>query len=349
MSNLTFPFGEAPAPGASIAIAPGLHWARMPLPMAGLDHINVWLLADGDGVCVVDTGLNLPPAREAWETLLAGRRVTRVIATHFHADHMGLAGWLTARDGAPLYMTRTDYFYGRILGLDIRDEPPAEFQAFYRRIGFDEERLAKYRARGFSGFASVVSPVPPCFTRIKEGDELAIGETRWRILVGSGHTPEHACLYAPELGLMIAGDQILPRISSNVSVHPTEPEANPLEDWLASLARFRDALPAETLILPAHNEPFTGVHHRLDRLVAGHHRRLEMLVETLDRPTPLLDLLTPVFNRPLKGIDLILAIGEILAHLHCLRGRGRVLRENGPDGIDYWRRSPSEETGRASS
>lgn len=343
MSNLSFPFDAVPPPGAGIAVAPGVAWARMPLPMAGLDHINVWLLEDGDGVCVVDTGINSAPARDAWEQLLAGRRVTRVIATHFHADHMGLVGWLTARDGAPLYMTRTDYFYGRILGLDVRDEPPPAFQAFYRRIGFDEERLAKYRARGFSGFASVVSTVPPSFIRIKEGDRLTIGGTEWRIMVGSGHTPEHACLYAADTGVMISGDQILPRISSNVSVYPTEPEANPLEDWLTSIARFRADLPADILVLPSHDTPFTGVHHRLDRLAAGHQRRLALLVDSLDRPRPLMDLLMPVFNRPLKGIDLMLAIGEILAHLHCLRGRGRVVRETGPDGIDYWRRSAAED------
>ena len=238
--GLTYPFGRrGPAPGELIDLAPGIGWTRSPVP-GSLGHINLWVLEEDEGVALVDSGLNIAPAREAWEELfagpLAGRAVTRLIATHFHPDHLGLTGWLADRFGVRLWMTRGEWLFARMLTADVRDEPPAEAFAYWRAAGWSEERIATEAEKGWGRFASVVSPVPVAYVRLREGDVLRIGRRDWQVVVGSGHSPEHACLVDFESGIMIAGDQVLPRITSNVSLSLSEPEADPLGEWLDSIA-----------------------------------------------------------------------------------------------------------------
>jgi glyoxylase-like metal-dependent hydrolase (beta-lactamase superfamily II) len=317
-----------------------------------LNHINLWILDDpgfpaspgtGEpepgGVAIVDTGLNIPAAREAWDALfagpLAGRPVTRIICTHFHPDHLGLAGWLTERFGVRLWMTRGEWLFGRMLTADIRDAPPPEAKAYQRAAGWSEARIAEEAAKGWGRFAAMVSPMPLGIVRMQEGDEIGVGARRWRVVIGSGHSPEHACLLDEAGKLLIAGDQVLPRITSNVSLSLSEPEADPLGEWLASIAKLRE-LPDDLLVLPSHGEPFYGLHARLDALDAGHRGRLDALHVHLAEPRRALDCFTILFGRQIDDGSLGLATGEAMAHLRRLEVEGRAVRE-ARDGVLWFR------------
>jgi glyoxylase-like metal-dependent hydrolase (beta-lactamase superfamily II) len=337
--GLTYPLGRrAPEMGETIALADGVEWARLPIP-GSLKHINVWLIEDEGGVAIVDTGLDIAPCREAWEALiegpLSGRAVTRVIVTHFHPDHVGLAGWLAERFGVDLWMTRGEWLFGRMLASDVRDAPPREALAFWRSAGWEQERIEAEASKGWGRFASVVSPMPVSFVRIEEGQVLGIGKRDWRVVVGSGHCPEHACLVEDEGGLLIAGDQVLPRITSNVSLSLSEHRADPLGEWLASIDKLK-GLPDNLLVLPSHGEPFTGLHARLDALAHGHRDRLDALHSKLDEPRRAVDCFGVLFARRIEDNMLGLATGEALAHLRRLEVEGRAVRER-RDGVDWYR------------
>jgi glyoxylase-like metal-dependent hydrolase (beta-lactamase superfamily II) len=337
--GLTYPLGRrSPGQGELIALADGVGWARLPIP-GSLRHINVWVLEDGEGVALIDTGLDIPLCREGWEALfdgpLAGRTVTRVICTHFHPDHLGLAGWLTERFSARLWMTRGEWLFGRLLSSDVRNVPPSEAIDYWRGAGWDETRIEAEAAKGWGRFASVVSPVPVSFVRMEEGDRLSVGARTWRVLVGSGHCPEHACLVDDEGGLMIAGDQVLPRITSNVSLSLSEPEADPLGDWLASIDKLK-GLPDTLLVLPSHGEPFTGLHARLDALAYGHRDRLDALHMHLTEPRRAVDCFSILFGRKIEDGSFGLATGEAMAHLRRLEVEGRAVREV-RDGASWYR------------
>jgi len=338
---LVYPF-EAPEDGHSREVAPGVLWIRMPLPFS-LKHINLWAIADGEGWTLVDTGIQTSETAAAWRRLLAEdlapRRPTRIVATHMHPDHIGMAGWLSRKFDIALWMTRLEYLTCRVLVADTGRPAPADGERFYRRAGWDEEAIEQYRAR-FGGFGKSVHALPDSYRRLHDGDVLRIGERDWRVIVGTGHSPEHACLYCPEAKLLISGDQVLPKISSNVSVFPTEPEADPLGDWLASIDMLRTTIPDDVLVLPAHNEPFHGLHARLDRLAAGHARGLTRLRDRLAEPRRVVDVFGALFARPITGQQLLgLATGEALAHLNYLLVRGEAVRETREDGVDWYSRS----------
>ena len=305
-----------------------------------LNHINLWILDEEDRFAIVDTGLDIPPAREAWEKLLAGplagRTVARILCTHFHPDHLGLAGWLAERSGARLWMTRGEWLFGRMLTADVRETPPAEAGAYQRAAGWSEARIAEEAAKGWGRFASMVSPIPVAMVRLRDGDEIAIGARSWRVVVGSGHSPEHACLLDEAGKLLIAGDQVLPRITSNVSLSLSEPEADPLGEWLASIAKLK-TLPDDLLVLPSHGEPFYGLHARLDALAAGHLGRLDALHALLAEPRRAVDCFMTLFGRQIEDGSLGLATGEAMAHLRHLEVEGRAVRGE-RDGV-YWYRA----------
>jgi glyoxylase-like metal-dependent hydrolase (beta-lactamase superfamily II) len=332
-----YPCGDPPAPGTTKEVAPGVLWVRMPLPFE-LRWINLWLLEDGDGWTVVDTGVATDESRAHWRTIFAspalgGKPVTRVFCTHMHPDHVGLAGWITAEFGCALWMSRLEYVVGRMLVADTGREAPEDGVNFYRAAGWDEAALATYRER-FGAFGRMVQAVPDSFRRVTAGDSLRIGARDWRVLGGHGHSPEHLCLWSPELNLFISGDQILPRISSNVSVFPTEPDADPLTDWLESCASLQRQIPADVLVLPAHNEPFVGAHARLQDLIDGHELGLRRVEQRLAvGPQRAVDLFGALFPGVVTDKLLGFATGESLAHLNCLIARGRARRRLGPDGI----------------
>jgi glyoxylase-like metal-dependent hydrolase (beta-lactamase superfamily II) len=339
--GLTYPLGRtAPEAGELIEIADGIGWARLPVP-GSLKHINVWLLEDEDGVAIVDTGLDIPASRESWEALiggpLAGRRVSRIIVTHFHPDHIGLAGWLVERFSAPLWMTRGEWLFARMLTSDVRDEPPREAYAYWRAAGWDENRVEAEAQKGWGRFASVVSPVPLSYVRIQDGDVIRIGRRTWQIMVGSGHSPEHACLVDHATGLLIAGDQVLPRITSNVSLGLSEPEADPLGEWLSSIAKLK-LLSPNLFVLPSHGQPFTGLHARLDALDAGHRGRLDALYEHIREPRRAVDCFSVLFGRRIEDDSFGLATGEAMAHLRHLEVERRAHR-GVRDGVAWFTRA----------
>jgi glyoxylase-like metal-dependent hydrolase (beta-lactamase superfamily II) len=339
---LTYPFESAPEPGKAVTVAPGVLWLRMPLPMAGLSHINVWALHDGDGWTLADTGMQTPDTAAHWQSALAGplarRSITRVICTHMHPDHIGMAGWLTRHHECRLWTTRLEYITCRMLVADTGREAPPDAVRFYRAAGWDDDALEHYKAR-FGGFGKAVYALPDSYRRVVDGEEVPIGGRVWRAVVGRGHSPEHLCLHCRELRVLISGDQVLPRITSNVSVFPTEPDADPLSEWLESLASIRERVPDDVLVLPSHNEPFRGLHARLATLIAGHEQRLTRVHQELATPKRAVDLFGVLFHRRI-GVDMLsMATGESVAHLNCLIGRQLAVREVDAAGIAWYRRA----------
>lgn len=343
MRGLTYPLGAPPAAGEAIEAAPGVLWLRMPLPMQ-LNHINVYAIEDGDGWAVIDTGIRTPDCIAAWEAALAGplggKPVTRVICTHMHPDHIGLAGWLCERFDAPLLMTQLEYVTARMLVADTGPAPESG-AVFWKASGWTEDQVENYRS-GYGRFAKGVWTMPMTYQRISEGDVLSIGGEGWTVVVGNGHSPEHACLWRKADDIFLSGDQILPRISSNISVWPTEPLADPLDDWMTSLDRLGTLLPETLLVLPGHGEPFTGVLPRIEALKRGHTVSLKRLERTLREPKRAVDVFASLFARPVGDGILGMATGEAIAHLNYLAGQGRVRRERDADGVDWWTLNASE-------
>ena len=341
-AGLTYPYATAPEPGQAQSVAPGVMWLRMPLPFTGLNHINVWALQDSAGWTLADTGMQTADTAAHWQQALAGplarRGVTRVICTHMHPDHMGMAGWLTQQYDCRLWTTRLEYLTCRVLVADTGREAPPDGLRFYHAAGWDEDALASYKAR-FGGFGKAVYALPDSYRRIVDGEELAIAGRPWYAVIGRGHSPEHLCLHCAELRVLISGDQVLPRITSNVSVFPTEPDANPLEEWLESLASIGKRVPDDVLVLPSHNEPFRGLHARLAALISGHEQRLARMQEELATPKRAIDVFGVLFRRRVGADMLIMATGESVAHLNCLIARQLAVRELDAAGVAWYRRT----------
>jgi glyoxylase-like metal-dependent hydrolase (beta-lactamase superfamily II) len=340
--GLTYPFAELPQRGRTLAVAPGVHWIRMPLPYA-LDHINLWALDDGAGWAIVDTGVRTEETAAVWRELFANspddRTMTRVFVTHLHPDHVGMAGWLTRKFGVRLWMTRAEYLMCRAMVSDTGREAPADAIDFYRRAGWSGAAIETYRTR-FGGFGKHIHPLPDSYRRLHDGESLQIGDHAWRVVTGNGHSPEHACLYCPEFKLLISGDQILPRISSNVSVYPIEPDGDPMADWLASLDKLQREVPDDVLVLPSHNECFRGLHARIDRLRQGQANALDRLRSALEAPKRAVDVFGSLFARSIAESNVALlgmATGESLACLNYLLQRGEIRRDVDDDGIAWYR------------
>lgn len=336
--TIHYEFDFTPEIGASVDILPGLKWLRLPLPFM-LGHINVWLLRDTDGWAVVDTGIGTPLSREVWTTVfkhtLEEAPVTRVLVTHMHPDHVGCAGWICERFNVELWMSREEYLLCRVLVADTDRPVPEEGRQFYRAAGFSDKHLFLYK-KMFGGFGKMVTPMPESFRRLQHRGMLTIGEHQWQVIVGSGHSPEHACLYCPDLNVLISGDQILPTISSNVSVFPTEPAANPLDDWLTTLARLKTELPEDVLVLPAHGKPFRGAGVRLSELIKEHETGLDALRELCRQPRRAVDVFPALFKSKITDQNYIMATGEALAHIHYLQNRGELQIERVENGVRWY-------------
>jgi glyoxylase-like metal-dependent hydrolase (beta-lactamase superfamily II) len=319
-------------------VAEGILWLRLPLPMA-LDHVNVYALADADGWTLIDTGMNSRKTRDIWEAALAGplagKTVARVLLTHHHPDHVGLVGWFQDR-GAELLTTRTAWLYARMLTLDVQDRPSAESLQFYQRAGTSPEMLAKRANERPFNFADMVAPMPLGFTRVEEGETLTLGGRRWRVRLGQGHAPDHITLWSEVDELVIGGDQLLPGISPNIGVYPTEPEADPLTEWLEATARFVPHAREDQLVLPGHKLPFTGLPFRLQQMAENHHQALERLLGHLHEPQTAAGCFPALYKRPIGEGEYGLALVEAVAHLNCLLRRGQVCRSLRADGAWLW-------------
>lgn len=332
------PFPEAPAPGEAIEVAPGILWLRLPLPMV-LDHVNIFALEDGPGWAIVDTGFKSRRGVALWEeilkTPLRGRPVTKVILTHHHPDHIGMAGWLQDR-GAELFATRTAWLYARMLTLDVQDRPTPQAITFWNRGGLSPERIAARAAERPYNFADVVHPIPEGFTRMSEGSQLHLAGRNWTVRLGSGHAPDHATLWTE--GLVLGGDQLLPGISANIGVYPTEPEADPLSEWLESCAKFQGFARETDLILPGHKLPFTGLPFRLTQMIGNHVEALERLLDHLATPRTAVECFPLLYKRTIGPEVEGLALVEAVAHLNCLLHRGQVSRSVAKSGAYQWER-----------
>lgn len=319
--------------GEPCPILPRLHGVRFALPFA-LDHVNVWLVEEDHGWTLVDAGLADERTRARWRDLrgglLAERPIARVVATHYHPDHMGLAGWLCAETGAALWTSRTEWLTARLYAQDASEDWVAAGRLFDRRAGLTDQLIEERAARG-NLYRRRVVPPPPSFRRVQHGDRLRLDGSEWQVIVGRGHAPEMLCLFSPEHNVLIAGDQVLPRISPNVSVWPAEPEANPLADFLDSLEQFRE-LPEDCLVLPSHGLPFRGLHQRIDQLIAHHRERLELALEACATPMTVAEVMPRLFDRALDVHQLQFALGESLAHLNWLVEQGRLERALDSDG-----------------
>lgn len=337
--GIRHPFETAPPEGGAIEVAPGILWLRLPLPMA-LDHVNIYALDDGAGWTIVDAGISSRRSKAIWETLLAGplggKPVTRVILTHHHPDHVGLVGWFQSR-GAELLATRTAWLYARMLTIDVQDRPTPEAMTFYRRAGVTGAELDRRANERPFNFADMVDPLPLGFTRLAQAMTLRAAGRDWTIRLGQGHAPDHATLWSDD-GIILGGDQLLPGISANIGVYPTEPGADPLTEWLDSCRAFRPHARDDQLVLPGHKLPFTGLPFRLIQMVENHEAALDRLLDHLATPQTAAGCFAPLFRREIGAAESGLALVEAVAHLNCLLRRGLVSRSLTPDGAWAWER-----------
>jgi glyoxylase-like metal-dependent hydrolase (beta-lactamase superfamily II) len=335
---------EIPGPAELIEVAPNVFWARVPLP-SKLDHINVWLFREEDGYSVIDTGMYTGPAKSTWTSLIdalpAGSQIRRVFVTHLHEDHVGMVGWLVEQGASEFWMTRMEYLTCRALAAECRDDTvPEDFVAFHQGSGWPESAIHSYHNH-YVIYGKSVSRLPRAYFRLEEGQHHVIGGHSWTIVTGNGHSPEHACFYCKELELLISGDQVLPGISSNVSVTPMEPRANPMADWLRSLRKLKAEVPDNVLVLPGHQRCFMGLHKRIDSLIADQEHAFVSLRAALRQgPKRVVDIFEVLFLRAISEEDFMifnLATGEARACLNYLYDLGEVVCSTDSHGVLwYW-------------
>jgi glyoxylase-like metal-dependent hydrolase (beta-lactamase superfamily II) len=333
---LDHPHPVPPGPGETIEVAPGVLWARLPLPFR-LNHVNIYLIEDGPGWAVIDTGIGNHETKENWEALLsgplAGRPLTRLIVTHMHPDHVGAAGWLASRLDLPLDMTETEYLQALVLTTDPGSLEKDPYRGFYVANGLDKTVTEAVMTRGHD-YLRMLTGLPHTFRRVIAGDRIIIGGRRFDVITGGGHSSEQMMLHLAEEDLLLSADQVLPRISPNVSVQPRDPQGDPLGIFLRSLRGLRGTLPAETFVLPGHDLPFTGLHARLDAMAEHHEARCQEIVDAC-RTTPRsgAELVPVIFHRELDAHQTGFAFSEVLAHVNYLIRRGRLVSVESPDGI----------------
>ena len=339
-AGIVHPWPAAPPEGEAAEVAPGILWMRLPLPMR-LDHVNCYALREPDGWTVVDTGFDTPAARAVWQRLLdgplEGAPVRRVLVTHHHPDHIGLAGWFM-QQGAVLLTSRTAWLMARMLQLDVQKRPTPQQVGFWRSAGMDAAQLARRSAERPVNSADVTHPLPLGYARVQEGQVLHLGRRDWHVAIGHGHAPEHLVLFSAQGDLVIGGDQLLPGISPNLGVHATEPGANPVQDWVDSCARLMPLATAGQLVLPGHKLPYRGLPERLGQLAENHESALARLAASLaDRPRTAADCFDMLFRRPIGEGEYGLALAEAVAHVNALAARGMIHRiGETPEGGAIW-------------
>jgi glyoxylase-like metal-dependent hydrolase (beta-lactamase superfamily II) len=337
--GIRFPFDAPPQEGALREIGDGVLWARLPMP-ARPDHVNVYVLDDGDSWTMFDTGLDTSKVRAIWQAMLAGplaqKPVRRVIVSHHHPDHVGLAGWFQREMGAELWCTRTSWLFARMLRLDDQDRPLPETLDFWRAAGMDADILAERENSRPMNYADMVAQMPLGFRRIVQGDEITAGGRRWRVEIGHGHAPEQATLWGIDHDLVLSADQVLPGITPNLGVYATEPEADPVGGWIASCARLSELAKPAHLALPGHRLPFSGLPERLEQL--GRHQRLalERLRGHLDQPRTAAECFSPLYGRSIGKGEYGLALVEAVGHLNHLMALGEVTRTRHGGGPWLW-------------
>lgn len=322
----------APAPGESIEVAPGVHWFATTLPFR-LRAINQWLLRDAEGWTMIDCGYGsaevMQQVEAVWARVLDGRRVTRLVVTHHHVDHVANCRWICDRWGIVPTMTRREHDRAEIVtGKGWAGERHQRI-AFWQRHGLSEA-AAMNISDAWDNNCNFTRPIPETWECIKDGDALQINGFAWHVLVGKGHAPEQALLYSPERKLLISGDQVLTRITPNVSVFDDAPDAEPLTLFLGSNRRIAQACP-DVMVLPSHNLPFRGLQSRVKALEHHHALRLAIIEREINGKPQTAAALVPSLFGKLTGHELGFAMGEIIAHLHYLvvQGRAEAREHNG--------------------
>jgi glyoxylase-like metal-dependent hydrolase (beta-lactamase superfamily II) len=339
-SALTYPFDAPPPPGEAPLVAPGIRWLRLPLPYR-LDHVNIYLLENGDGWTALDTGLGTDDCRNAWDAALsgplAGQPLKSLIVSHFHPDHVGLAGWLCQRFGLKMAMPRPEYLHSAMIQYAPADHGESVFRPFYKRHGLPAEATEIVLSRGHE-YLRRTTGVPPSYIRIRHGDRMPVGDRIVQVLTGGGHSLEQAMLHLPDERVFLAADQVIARISPNVSVHPMEPDLDALGIYLASLRAIRETVANDVLVLPGHGLPFYGLHERIGELIDHHAARCgDIALAARDRALTVAEIVPHVFSRPLDAHQTGFAFGEVLAHVNHMLGRGELRLETDASGVDRYR------------
>lgn len=335
-ADLIYPFAEPPGPGEVVTVAPGVLWVRIPLPFR-LNHVNVYLIEDGDGWAILDTGIGNDQTRAIWEELmkgpLRGRRLTRLIVTHFHPDHIGLAGWLCERFGLPLLTSQTSYLGCLNISLSPGALDAKPYRDFYLRHGLSREVTARVATQGH-GYLKMVDSLPPTFLRLVGGDTLKVGGRSFAVLTGDGHAPEQVMLYCAADRLFFPADQVLAKITPNISVWAVDPDGDPLGLYIRSLSQIQTALPDDVLVLPGHQLPFYGLHRRASQLMAHHDERCAMIAEACRKtPSSAAELVPVIFLRPLDPHQMSFAFSEVQAHVNFMLGIGRLRWSESADRV----------------
>lgn len=333
---ITFPLDTPPTSGEIIEVAPGILWARLALPFR-LNHVNIFLIEDGDGYAAVDTGIADERTKEAWQALLAGplkgKRLTRLIVTHHHPDHIGLAGWLCSEFDIPLLTSQTGFLACNNISLSPNALGADAFRAFYRAHGMDQQTAEMVSTQG-NYYLRMVTPLPLTFFRLVAGEKLTIGARVFDILSGDGHAPEQIMLYDASARLLLAADQVLARITPNVSVWAVEPDGDPLGLYTRSLRAIAASLPEDTYVLPGHELPFYGLHTRIAEILAHHEERCELILSAVrERAMTVADLVPVLFPRQLDPHQMSFAFSETHAHVNLLIHRENLVQEQDTDGI----------------
>ncbi len=328
---------QAPELGAAVAVPHELRWIRLPVP-GPLQHINVWLAPGRTGRVLIDTGLNQPQTHAAWASLALSEHLAEqleaILVTHHHPDHFGMAGALAQRFEVPVRMSAPARAAALRSTSGTVGGSATDLAAYRREWGVDFAALVA-RARGAGTFDGLFSGIPAATAAIVEGERLGELRDPWQASLHFGHAEGHVCLYWRESDLLISGDQLLPAISSNVSLYPGAASENPLGDFLASLEKLA-RLPPQTIVLPAHGAPFRGVAVRAAQVQAGHRQRLAKLSDFVCEPRDTAEIVGALFGaRKLEGWNTLLAYGETLAHMRYLQLRGALLRLE-QDGEVRW-------------
>lgn len=336
VNPVTFPHPEPPKPGTIVTLAPDLLWARFPLPFQ-LNHVNIYLVRGDRGWVALDTAISTPDCHAAWDALLEGPLrdgLEAIVVSHFHPDHSGLSGWLTRRFDIPMHMPRTEYLFCAA----IQHGALNQSASFYTRHGMDQDLFQRVTGQG-QGYLRLTSGLPPSFRRLRDGGTLMIGGRRFDVLTGGGHAPEQAMLHCAEEGWFFSADQVLTRISPNISTESVEPEADPLGEFLVSLDRLEHVIPADVLVLPGHHVPFRGLHTRTSELIAHHAGRCALIEAACRiRPHSAAELVPVVFQRALDPQQLSFAFHEVVAHVNYMRAQRTLTQFAGPDGtlLNRW-------------
>jgi len=331
-ATVSFPFPEPPAPGEALLVAPGVYWVRLSLPFL-LNHVNIYLVEDEGGWAALDTGLGTDLAKAAWEGVLAGplsgKRLTRVICSHYHPDHMGLVGWLTSRFDCTLSMARTEFLTAKVLESSAFAANPR----FYLERGLPYDLSTNVSSDGH-GYLRLVTGLPLQFDRLVAGQTFKIGGRVFEVFTGGGHSPEQAMLYCAAEKLFFSFDQVLTKISPNISVQSMQPDANPLGEYLGSLGEIRGEIPPDVLVLPGHHVPFTGLHKRIAELQAHHASRCALIAEAVAAaPCTAAELVPVLFKRQMDAHQTGFAFGETVAHINFMVGKGDIVQVRGADGV----------------